>query len=60
MTSQQYLLSQAEHCRQAAKDSTDRFVAEELRALARRFEGMARQACAATGAINATTAAEAA
>lgn len=50
MTSQQYLLSQAEHCRRAAKASADRFVAKELCVLARRFEAMARQACAASDA----------
>ncbi|MDP2410520.1 MAG: hypothetical protein Q8M26_09570 [Pseudolabrys sp.] len=56
MTAQQYLLDQAQHCRRAARDSADRFVAEELRALALRFEAMARQACAASD----TPAAEAA
>ncbi len=48
MTSQQYLLSQAEHCRRAATATVDRFVAEELCTLARRFETMAREACAAS------------
>jgi hypothetical protein len=38
MTAQQYLLSQAEHCRRTADDSSDSFVAEELRRLAVEFE----------------------
>jgi len=43
MTAQQYLLSQAEHCRRTADDSSDPFVAEELRRLAAEFERRARQ-----------------
>lgn len=42
MTAQQYLLSQAEHCRRAADDAADPFVAEELRRLAADFERRAR------------------
>jgi hypothetical protein len=42
MTAQQYLLSQAEHCRRTAEDSSDPFVAEELRRLAAEFERRAR------------------
>lgn len=38
MTAQQYLLSQAEHCRRTAADSADTFVAEELKRLAAEFE----------------------
>jgi hypothetical protein len=38
MTAQQYLLSQAEHCRRAAVDANDPFVAEELKRLAIDFE----------------------
>jgi hypothetical protein len=47
MTSREYLLSQAEHCRRAAADSADRFVAQELKRLALEFEAMARGALAA-------------
>jgi hypothetical protein len=42
MTAQQYLLSQAEHCRRTADDCNDPFVAEELRRLAVEFERRAR------------------
>jgi hypothetical protein len=38
MTAQQYLLSQAEHCRRVAQDTSDSFVAEELQRLASDFE----------------------
>jgi hypothetical protein len=38
MTAQQYLLSQAEHCRRSATDQADPFVAEALRRLAEDFE----------------------
>jgi hypothetical protein len=44
MTSQEYLLSQAEHCRRTAHESADRFVAQELVRLAREFEEKARAA----------------
>lgn len=42
MTAQQYLLSQAEHCRRAAADNGDPFVAQELKRLAEEFERRAR------------------
>jgi hypothetical protein len=42
MTAQQYLLSQAEHCRRTAADSTDPFASEELKRLAAEFERRAR------------------
>lgn len=42
MTAQQYLLSQAEHCRRTASDAADPFVAEELSRLAAEFERRAR------------------
>jgi hypothetical protein len=42
MTAQQYLLSQAEHCRRAAADANDAFVAEELKRLAAEFERRAK------------------
>ena len=42
MTAQQYLQSQAEHCRRAADDAVDAFVAEELRRLAAEFDRRAR------------------
>ncbi|HMJ42923.1 MAG TPA: hypothetical protein VK522_11665 [Pseudolabrys sp.] len=38
MTSREYLLSQAEHCRRTADESVDRFVAQELKRLAQEFE----------------------
>jgi hypothetical protein len=41
MTAQQYLLSQAEHCRRTAGDTTDLFVAHELLRLAEMFERQA-------------------
>lgn len=44
MTAQQYLLSQAEHCRRSAEDATDAFIAEQLRKLAAEFERRAREA----------------
>lgn len=44
MTSREYLLSQAEHCRRTADEIADRFFAEELKRLAREFEAKARQA----------------
>jgi hypothetical protein len=43
MTSRDYLLSQAEHCRRTADESTDRFVAQELKRLAREFEEKAHR-----------------
>ena len=42
MTAQQYLQSQAEHCRRAAADTADLFVAAELGRLAAEFEARAR------------------
>jgi hypothetical protein len=42
VTAQQYLQSQAEHCRRAADDTADPFVADELRRLAADFERRAR------------------
>jgi hypothetical protein len=42
MTAQQYLLSQAEHCRRTASDTNDPFIAEELKHLAADFERRAR------------------
>jgi hypothetical protein len=42
MTAQQYLLSQAEHCRRTAADSSDPFVSDELKRLAAEFERRAR------------------
>ena len=42
MTAQQYLLTQAEHCRRIADDAVDAFVADELRRLAADFERKAR------------------
>jgi hypothetical protein len=45
MTSQEYLLSQAEYCRRRADESIDRFVAQELERLAREFEEKARAEC---------------
>ena len=44
MTSREYLLSQAEHCRRIAAESADRFIADELKHLAREFEDKAQQA----------------
>lgn len=44
MTAQQYLLSQAEHCRRSASDQADPFVAEALRRLAEEFERKAENA----------------
>ena len=38
MTAQQYLLSQAEHCRRTAAETPDPFVADELKRLAADFE----------------------
>jgi hypothetical protein len=38
MTAQQYLLSQAEHCRRTAAETADPFVADELKRLAVEFE----------------------
>jgi len=46
MTAQQYLLSQAEHCRRSASDQADPFVAEALRKLAEDFERKAESATA--------------
>jgi len=43
MTAQQYLQNQAEHCRRAAADTGDPFVAEELRRLAAEFDRRARE-----------------
>ena len=42
MTATQYLQNQAEHCRRAADDAADPFVAAELRRLAADFERRAR------------------
>lgn len=42
MTAQQYLLSQAEHCRRTADETGDPFVAAELRRLAAEFERSAQ------------------
>jgi len=42
MTAQQYLLSQAEHCRRTAGDTTDPFIADELLRLAETFERQAQ------------------
>lgn len=42
MTATQYLQNQAEHCRRAADDAADPFVADELRRLAADFERRAR------------------
>lgn len=42
MTSRQYLLSQAEHCRRSAEEAADAFIAEQLRRLAEEFERKAR------------------
>ena len=42
MTAQQYLLSQAEHCRRTAAETSDMFLAEELKRLAADFEQRAR------------------
>lgn len=42
MTAQQFLQSQAEHCRRAAADTADAFVAAELRRLAEEFEARTR------------------
>jgi len=46
MTAQQYLLSQAEHCRRTAADTNDPFVADELKRLAAEFERRAQVMCA--------------
>jgi len=56
MTSQQYLLNQAEHCRRAAFDAADGFIAEELKNLAHEFEKMARQSVADAKAAVSTAA----
>lgn len=48
MTSREYLLSQAEHCRRTADESADRFVAEELKRLAKEFEKKAQHAVVAS------------
>ena len=42
MTALQYLLSQAEHCRRVAEDTSDPFIAEEMQRLASDFERRAR------------------
>jgi hypothetical protein len=42
MTAQQYLLSQAEHCRRTAAETSDPFVATELKRLAAEFERRAQ------------------
>lgn len=42
MTAQQYLLSQAEHCRRTAGDTNDPFIAEDLLRLAETFERQAQ------------------
>jgi hypothetical protein len=42
MTAQQYLLSQAEHCRRVAQGASDPFVVEELQRLASDFERKAQ------------------
>ncbi|HZD89971.1 MAG TPA: hypothetical protein VE224_07720 [Pseudolabrys sp.] len=41
MTAQQYLLSQAEHCRRTASDAIDPYIAKELLRLAETFERQA-------------------
>jgi hypothetical protein len=46
MTSREYLLSQAEHCRRTADESADGFVAQELKRLAKEFEEKAQHALA--------------
>jgi hypothetical protein len=51
MTAQQYLQSQAEHCRRAADDAADPFVAEELRRLAADFERRAQAAIFAASIV---------
>ncbi|MGN6571669.1 MAG: hypothetical protein ACTHLO_09665 [Pseudolabrys sp.] len=43
MTAQQYLQSQAEHCRRTADDTPDPFAADELRRLAVDFEQRAKE-----------------
>jgi hypothetical protein len=43
MTAQQYLLSQAEHCRRTAAETADPFVADELKRLAAEFEHRAER-----------------
>ena len=50
-TAQQYLLSQAEHCRRAASDCTDPEIAEELRQLAAQFDREARAQFAAAARV---------
>jgi hypothetical protein len=49
MTSREYLLSQAEHCRRTADDIADRFIAEELKRMAQNFEAQATGAAQASG-----------
>ena len=44
MTAQQYLLSQAEHCRRTAAETADPFVADQLKRLAAEFERRAEWA----------------
>jgi hypothetical protein len=44
VTAQQFLQSQAEHCRRAADDTADPFAAEALRRLAADFDRRARDA----------------
>jgi hypothetical protein len=43
MNAQQYLQNQAEHCRRAAAETADPFVADELRRLAADFDRRARE-----------------
>jgi hypothetical protein len=50
-TAQQYLLSQAEHCRRTASDCADPEIAEELRQLAAQFDREARAQFAAAGRV---------
>lgn len=42
MTAQQYLLSQAEHCRRTASDAIDPVIVQELLRLADTFERQAQ------------------
>lgn len=51
MTAQQYLLSQAEHCRRTAGDTTDPVFAEELLRLAEDFERLAQNEGSAAPAL---------
>jgi hypothetical protein len=50
-TAQQYLLSQAEHCRRTASDCADPEMAEELHRLAVQFDREARAQFAAAAHV---------